>query len=111
MSNKKYTDEQKQLVISLAKIEKNSCEISGITGIPKQSVKNIMCAAKRAGRLDYIRKCPKRNYHNDPLVPPPPPETLRDKEAKFYKGKYDDENIPVIKLKPMPYKSIFDVRG
>lgn len=110
MNKPKFTNEQRNLIYSLARIGKTSCEIADIVGLKKESVKGILCGAKRTGKLEYVRKCEKRNYHNEPLVPPPDPETLTEREAKVYTGKFDSVNIPVIKFKSEPYKSIFDVR-
>lgn len=110
MSNKKYTAEQKQQLVDAAKTGKNTKEIARLFNMNPFVVRNILCAAKRTGELDYIRKCNKRNYYNEPLVPPPPPETLTQREAKVYKGNYDSLSIPVIKFKTNQYQSIFDVR-
>lgn len=108
MSNQKYTDEQKQLIISLARLKKTPKEISDITGINKEAVKGQLGMAKRAKKLEYNKKYCKEYRKEAPQELPP--ETLREKEAKVYNGKYDDEIIPEIKLNPMPYQSIFDVR-
>lgn len=107
MSNKKYTAEQKQLIISLSKLKKTPKEISDIVGIPRDKIKGIVQAAKRDGKLEYNKKYYKFGKEE---TAPTPPITERDKLAKVYKGNYDSLSIPVIKFKTNQYQSIFDVR-
>lgn len=108
MSNQKYTDEQKQLIISLARLKKTPKEISDITGINKEAVKGQLGMAKRAKKLEYNKKYCKEYRKEAPQESPP--ETLREKEAKVYNGKFDDEIIPEIKFKRYQFKSVFDER-
>ncbi len=107
MSNKKYTAEQKQLIISLSKLKKTPKEISDIVGIPRDKIKGIVQAAKCDGKLEYNKKYYKFCKEE---TAPPPPETLSQREDKAYKGNYDSLSIPVIKFKTNQYQSIFDVR-
>lgn len=103
-----YTDKQKEQMLDAARKGKTIREICETYNLYMPSVRGFLTDAVSRKIIPPMVKERKRNYHKFPIVPEPILETTKEKEAKLYKGRFDDEVIPVIKLKPLPYKSIFE---
>jgi len=99
MTGAPWNDKQRKAMIEAAGNQKTIAEIADEFGFNIGQIRGLISHAVRNKLIPPVKKSRKKSYYK-----PIEPEILP--EGKF--DKFIDESIPIIKLPPLAFKSIFD---
>jgi len=106
----KFTEKQKEQMLDAARKRKTIKQICEDFNLYMPAVRAFLGDAVSKKIIPPMLKERKKTYHKAPEPSIPAKETQTQREAKAYKANFESLPETVIKLKPLPYKSIFDVR-